>query len=340
MNAFRTENGNILTNKNEIFHIKGLSWFGFETQDFVVNGLWINDMDFYIDVLEKNNINVVRIPYSAEWIYYNFDLYPYDGVINQDPSLFHKKSIEILDILFDKLESKNIYVLLDLHRLHKEYISELWYSPTDDLYTTDMFFETWYIMLDRYGNRSNLFGIDLLNEPHGQATWGSYDPNNDWKLFIEYAIPKFNKKYPNHDWLFFAEGIEWGHTFRDYWNHPLNENVLDQMVFSPHTYGKSVVPSTSTDPNVLYQNWNSDFGFLKKNFNLTVVPGEWGGQTSIDTMWMTILGQYLIDTSMRNNFFWSLGPNSGDVNGLLLDDWTTIDTFKLNLMNVIQPHPS
>jgi endoglucanase len=339
IDAFYTKNGNILTEKNEIFHVKGVSWFGFETQDFVVNGLWIHDMDFYVNILKENDINVLRIPFSEEWIYYHFDLYPDEFKIIEDPSLFHKKSIEIFDILFDKLESENIYVLLDLHRLHKEYISELWYSPIDDLYTTDMFFKTWYTMIDRYGNRSNLLGIDLLNEPHGQATWGSFDPDNDWKLFIEYAIPRFNLRYPHHQWLFFVEGIDWGHTFRDYREYPINKNFLHQLVFSPHAYGKSVVPTTSTDPDILYSTWDADFGFLQKEFNLTVVPGEWGGQTDLDSVWMTILGQYLIDSNMRNNFFWSLGPNSNDVDGLLLNDWTSLDTFKINLMKTIQPHP-
>ena len=43
--------------------------------------------------------------------------------------------------------------MLDLHRLHKEYISELWYSPYDDQYPSTVFFETWYKMLDRYKDR-------------------------------------------------------------------------------------------------------------------------------------------------------------------------------------------
>lgn len=121
--------------------------------------------------------------------------------------------LEILDVLFEKARQSGIVILLNLHRLHKEYIPELWYSPYDDTYSTDVFFETWFTMLDRYSDHPNLLGIDLLNEPHGRATFGSNDVNTDWKLFIEYAVPKITQRYPSAQWLIFVEGIEWGHIF-------------------------------------------------------------------------------------------------------------------------------
>ncbi len=33
-------------------------------------------------------------------------------------------------------------------------------------------------------------------------------------------------------------------------------------------------------------------------------------------------------------------PDSGDTGGLLLDDWTTPDTKKLELLKRVQPNPS
>ena len=250
--------------------------------------------------------------------------------------------LEILDVLFEKARQSGIVILLDLHRLHKEYISELWYSPYDDTYSTDVFFETWFTMLDRYSDHPNLLGIDLLNEPHGRATFGSNDVNTDWKLFIEYAVPKITQRYPSAQWLIFVEGIEWGHTFSHYVSSPIHfkpQELMKRLVFSPHIYEKSVVPSTSLDPNILHSQWDQDFGFLV-SWNKTVVPGEWGGRVDIDRDWMNIFAYYLENNRMRNNFFWSLGSNSGDVAGFLLDDWTSIDTFKQSLIQQIQPSPS
>lgn len=340
-NEWTTKKGQIYLNEKPV-SLRGLSWFGFETQDFVINGLWSHPMEWYVDLLSRLQINSVRVPFSSEWIYYHFDLYPYDGLVSADPGSQHKTSIEILNRFFDLTQEKGITILLDLHRLHKEYISELWYSPTDRKYTTETFFDTWFAILDRYQDRPNLMGIDLINEPHGPATFGTGNPSNDWKMFVENAIPRFVERYPDRKWLFFIEGIEWGHTFRDYRNHPfdLPDVLQTRIVFSPHVYGKSVVASTPSDVWSLHNNWKNDYGFLRTELEKTVVPGEWGGQTYLDADWMNIFGDYLIAKNMTNNFLWSLGPNSGDVAGLLLDNWTDLDMFKVQLLERIAPSPS
>jgi endoglucanase len=338
--GWTVENGQIYkiqkledTIEKSLFRVKGLSWFGFETQDYVVDGLWQHPMDTYLDQLQSLKVTTLRVPFSAEWIQYNFDLYPYDGFTSADPENQHKKSIEILDTLFDKCEERNIFIMLDLHRLHNTYISELWYSPTDKLFTAESFFSVWETMLTRYAHRPNFFGVDLLNEPHGSATWGTGNTGTDWNLFVEYAIPILGSKFPNDNFLFIVEGIEWGHTFHDYTHAPLNvPGYENRIIFSPHSYGRSVVPGTSSDPHVLYQNWDNDYGFLRTQHSKTVVPGEWGGRTDLDADWMSTFVSYLIERNMTNNFLWSLGPNSGDVQGLLLDDWTTIDEFKKGVM--------
>ena len=335
VDSWKVENGQIYDNQGDIFRVKGLSWFGFETQDFVVDGLWQHPMTTYLDQVQTLNITTLRVPFSAEWIYYNFDIYPYNGLLSGDPSNQHKKSIEILDTLFDECEERGIYIMLDLHRLHNTFISELWYSPTDRQYTSETFFVVWERMISRYGERKNLFAVDLLNEPHGSATWGRYNPSTDWNQFVEMAIPRLAATFENvsNPFLFLVEGIEWGHTFQNYRQYPLElPEYEDRIIFSPHSYGRSVVPGTSNDRNVLYRNWDNDFGFLRTEHSKTVVPGEWGGRTDLDSNWMNIFVDYLMERNMTNNFLWSLGPNSGDVQGLLLDDWTTIDSFKQNVM--------
>jgi len=338
--AWETRDSKVFLNDNEV-HLRGLSWFGFETQDFVINGLWSHPMTWYFDLLSGLGINAIRLPFSAEWIYYNFEKYPYDGLVSADPESQHQQSIAILDRFFDEAESHGIVVLLDLHRLHKEYISELWYSPTDQEYTTDTFYSTWFRILDRYKDRPNLMGIDLLNEPHGQATFGSNNPSNDWRLFVQSALPKISERYSDKRWLYFVEGIEWGHTFRDYASHPfdLPESIQKQIVFSPHVYGKSVVWSTPTDPTILRHLWENDYGYLI-DMGKTVIPGEWGGQTNLDAGWMNMFADYLLDKKSNNNFLWSLGPNSGDVAGLLLENWTDLDAFKVALLHRLMPDPT
>jgi len=340
--AWTIQNGLIYDNEDKAFNLSGISWFGFETQDFVINGLWSHPMEWYIDFIKEHRMNTIRIPFSAEWILYQSDLYPDQSFVAADPQNQHRQSLEILDRIFDYTAKHDIYIMLDLHRLHKEYISELWYSPTDDLFSNDDFLKTWFTMLDRYQNRTNLIAVDLLNEPHGIATWGENNPSTDWNQFATYAIQKIQDRYPNSTWLYLVEGIGWGKDLSNVRSYPIHlpSDIQDRLSYSAHTYGKSVVGSVDPyNKYLLYKDWDINFGFMK-SLNYSYIIGEYGGITEIDSSWMSFLVDYLTEQNMRNAFFWSLGPNSGDVKGLLLDDWTTFDTFKLSIIQRLQPYPT
>lgn len=341
-NSYTIDQGNIYDNNKNKFNLSGISWFGFETQDFVINGLWSHDMDFYLNKIKNNGFNTIRVPFSAEWIIYNYNLYPNEGLIAADELCKNKKSIEILDILFEKTFKLGLKIMLDLHRLHKEFISELWYSPTDDMFPSSNFFKTWFTILDRYQNYPNLIALDLLNEPHGRATWGSGNPSTDWNSFAELAIENIQNRYPSNKWLYLVEGIGWGKDLSNVENHPINvaKNIQNRLVYSAHCYGRSVVSNLDIYNNQqLKRDWDSSFGYLT-DYGYTIMIGEYGGITDVDAVWMKTFSNYLINKNIRNNYFWSLGPNSGDVHGLLLDDWTTLDQFKINITHVIQPFPT
>jgi endoglucanase len=53
------------------FNVKGISWFGFETGDYVVHGLWAVDYKFMIDFLAANNFNAVRLPFCLDMVLNN-----------------------------------------------------------------------------------------------------------------------------------------------------------------------------------------------------------------------------------------------------------------------------
>lgn len=40
--------------------------------------------------------------------------------------------------------------------------------------------KAWDNLLDVLGDRWNIMGLDLKNEPHGKATWGYGDKKTDW----------------------------------------------------------------------------------------------------------------------------------------------------------------
>ncbi len=74
-----------------------------------------------------------------------------------------------------------------------------------------------------------------------------------------------------------------------------------------------------------------------------VILGEWGGRAepgSKDRVWMQAFAQFLIQLKIDVGFFWCLNPNSGDTGGLLQDDWTTPEVWKLELLHQITPAPT
>lgn len=333
-------NGSLHYDNGQLMKIKGASWFGFETGDQVVNGLWANPLKFYMDLLATEKFNVIRVPFCSKWILQNFDVYPDQGFVSADPDNQNKKSIEIMDTLFDMAHARNMLILLDLHRLNCEYISELWYSPFSGEYTDESFLQTWFKMLDRYKDHKALWGIDLLNEPHGRATWGSGDSSTDWRQFAEFAIHELEKRYVGNRWIYLVEGIEWGKSLVNVEAQPIvpPNSASDRLVYSAHNYGKSVVPSIDIyNVPALYYDWDSHFGYLSGKE--VVIIGEWGGRVDLDAEWMKTFVAYLKERNMTNTFFWSYMCNSGDVAGYLLDDWVTVDSFKRDVTTRLQPDP-
>lgn len=322
-------------NTNTQISIQGISWFGFESETVVLAGLDKHPIGFYFDVMAQHGINSIRIPFSEEWIYYNFEYQPDPMYLSSNPELTNKKSIEILDHIFGITKSRNMTILLDLHRLNYKSISQIWYSTDSERYTVDTFQETWIKILDRYHEHVNLIGVDILNEPHDAITYGDDNPSTDWFKFANQTIFFMNNQYKNHSWLIFVQGINWGRIFPKF-----NSKALlfkgKNVVYSPHTYGRSVTAAMDLNPIVLKAYWDQSFGYLKTEFDQAIVIGEWGGRTILDTVWMSLFAKYIVENNMTNNYFWSLTPNSDDVDGFLLSDWTTVDPVKKILLRNIQ----
>jgi endoglucanase len=321
--------------------LSGLSWFGGETPDMAPNGLWVHDLNFYMDLMAREKINVIRVPFSAELALYHWDDQPSQGFVSASPRHQNKKAMDILDDLFDQAHSRGMLILLDLHRLNNQYISELHYDPDNSRFTAETFIQTWFKILDRYHDHPALWGIDLLNEPHGRATVNDGNPNTDWKMAAEDAIRKIEDRFPKANWIYLVEGVEWGKQLSGFTQGLIQppSSAKHRIAYSAHNYGRSVVPSTNIwDVNGLHQDWDNHFGLLREQ-GQAVIIGDWGGRTDLDSDWMNVFVDYLRDRNMTNTFFWSLGPNSGDVAGFLQDDWTSVDEFKRTAVHRLQPNP-
>jgi endoglucanase len=83
-----------------------------------------------------------------------------------------------------------------------------------------------------------VIGVDLHNEPHGQATWGSEDPATDWRLAAERAGNAILEVNPNL--LIIVQGDEqvqgdwywWGGNLLGAREQPVRLNSPDRLVYS------------------------------------------------------------------------------------------------------------
>lgn len=303
-------------------YINGINWYGFETDNYCLLGLNHESIDYYLNLLYEKKMNSIRLPISLEIVYNNN--IPNSWLLEKNQQYTNQNFHYILNDFFIKSEKYNISIIIDFHRLNAGKSSPLWYNSN---YTENDLINGYHIMIQKYGNYSNFLGIDLFNEPHYQATWGSYHRNNDWKLYIEKVLTIFETSYSKPFYVL-INGIDWGKNFSLIQYFPLHENNFknfkNYIIYSPHLYGPSLNYIPSYDKHKLFQYWNRLFGFIPSN---QIWIGEWGGQwnETLDKLWIDIMIEYFHKQNITNHYFWALNPDSKDVDGLLNDDWITIN---------------
>ena len=349
-----SKNGNIVDSTGNRFRIKGISYYGMETPDYVMQGLDVQSYSYILDTLQSNSFNALRIPISVE-IGYSITAMPKLNIsYTLNPELKDKTSLEILDIIIDAAGSRGMLVMIDYHQVYNNYGTNGYfyeYSLTPDLVEIAM-----QNIAARYKNVWNVVAYDLKNEPWEMA-WNNATNNAtvDWRLGAEtlgnvvlYQDPKA---------LCFVEGVagpnvNWGGNLSSAGNYPVILNVTDKVVYSPHAYGTSVSVlnwyyQTSFPENMpLY--YGPAFGYLiGGNNSNAVVLGEWSVDDmtdNISTTWTTGFLNYLLAINLTDNFYWSVNPdvnvNATAPSGFFQRDWYTTNQDVLGILKRLNPNPT
>jgi endoglucanase len=288
--------------------------------------------------IKSLGFNALRIPFCPNTVANG----PVSGIdYAQNSDLSGLGSLDVMDKIIAELESQGIYYLLDHHRPDCNAISEL---PTVPGYSESQWTNDLTTLARRYKGKSYFLGMDLKNEPHGAATWGTGD-GTDWKAAAEKAGRAVLEANP--DILIFVEGIQNNPTCSDnsvahWWGGNLEPQACypldlpkEKLVLSPHVYGPDVFAqdyfNTPDFPSNLPAIWEKHFGYLAGQFALTI--GEWGGRyQGQDKIWQDALVEYLGKKGICNSFYWSWNPNSGDTGGILNDDWATVREDKVQML--------
>lgn len=361
---WHTSGGKILDANNQQVRITGINWFGFETGNYVLHGLWSRDYKDALNQIKSLGYNTIRLPYSNQL----FDAGSAPNSINfccgmnQDLQGL-TTGLQIMDKIINYGGSIGLRFILDRHRPDSGGQSPLWYTAQ---YSEQRWISDWTMLAQHYAGNTAVVGADLHNEPHHiqgspstGACWGCGNTATDWRLAAERAGNAILAVNPN--WLIVVEGVDcygpngvtepsqgadcywWGGQLKGAQDFPVRLNVANRLVYSAHDYPHEVSAQTwfndPTYPNNMPAIWDAHWGYLQKNNVAPVLLGEFGTKLldTSDTQWLGALTNYLGTGANGINWtYWSLNPNSGDTGGILQDDWLTVNQNKQAYLNPIE----
>ncbi|WP_046734053.1 cellulase family glycosylhydrolase [Streptomyces humi] len=339
---WHTSGRQILDAAGQPVRIAGINWFGFETANYVVHGLWSRDYKSMIDQMRSLGYNTIRLPYSDDIFKSSTVPNSIDFSNGKNADLQGLNSLQIMDRIVAYAGQDGLKVILDRHRPDAGGQSALWYTSAvpESTWIADL-----KALAARYASDPTVIGIDLHNEPHDPACWGCGDVSVDWRLAAQRAGNAVLSVNP--ELLVFVEGVQtfngvsgwWGGNLMGVAQYPVRLDVANRVVYSAHDYATSVAQqSWFSDPSFpanMPGVWDSYWGYIFKQDIAPVWVGEFGTTlaSTVDQKWLAALVSYLRPTSTygADSFqwtFWSWNPNSGDTGGILKDDWATVDTVK------------
>ena len=328
----------LINHRGERVRLTGVNWFGFETEVMLPHGLWSRLHDDMLAQVVALGFNSIRLPFS------NAMLVSEMPVETEDPRLVGLTPLEAMDVIIHTAGELGLKIVLDNHSRESDaYLTEtLWYTET---FSEEDWIRDWVSLAERYKENPTVVAFDLNNEPHGDATWGTGDQATDWKLAAERCAEAIHAVNP--DVLIIVEGVEvvngtyywWGGNLRGVLDSPVDISAADKLVYSAHDYGPEIYEqawfSDPSYPANLSAIWDDYFGFIMNNELGHLYIGEFGikelnGADGRAMQWFESLLDYM---DHRYSWaFWSLNPNSGDTGGVLMDDWQSVEQWKVDAL--------
>ncbi len=359
-----TSGNKIVDSTGATVRLTGINWFGMETDNKTFHGLWASvTWKSMMDHMAALGYNTIRVPFSDDALKPGAQATSVNTYTN--PDLVGLSPMQILDKVVDYAGQKGMRIILDRHRPTTAQQTALWYTSTvpESTWISD-----WQMLAQHYAGNPTVIGADLHNEPHADGTspngtgscWGCGDTSRDWRLAAERAGNAILSVNPN--WLIFVEGIScldggnanvwdnipddpcgwWGGNLHNVAQYPVQLNVANRVVYSPHDYATSVADQTwfhdSTYPANLPGVWDYFWGYIYKQNIAPIMVGEFGTTlaSNIDKVWLQSLLQYMGTGVNGMSFtYWSWNPDSGDTGGIVQDDWVTVNQAK---QDILQPY--
>ncbi len=311
-NYWHTKGSNIVNASGQTIRMHGVNWYGFETTNLVVGGLYAQDYKTILKAVQSNGYNVIRLPFSNQLVESNplpaagqIAFSNAAGPINTDLEGLH--ALGIMDKIIDYAGTLWLHVILDNHRSEAGSSAEdsgLWYTSA---YPEASWLNDWATLTQRYLSKPTVIGMDLRNEPHnayaGGSCWtGDTNTNaagcpfsdllHNWPAAATRAAERLQAINPHL--LIFVEGVdEYDNNY--YWNggqlrgvatNPLALSKPNHLVYSAHDYGPVEYQQPWFTSAETYQDlatlWDQTWGYISTAGTAPVWIGEFG-TTNVDT---------------------------------------------------------
>lgn len=305
---WHTSGSQIFDSSGKAVRISGVNWYGFETTDGVVHGLYDQDYRTILTTIHTLGYNTVRLPFANQIVenpiipssisYSNSG-----GAINTD--LKGLNSLQIIDKIVAEAGVLGLKVILDNHRSESGNSAEangLWYTSA---YPETKWIADWKTLVTRYAaakdasGNPTVIGVDLRNEPHNATSGGSCwtgdnsaagcpasNTTQNWPAAAERAGNAVLGVNPNL--LIFVEGTDcyngdcdfWGGNLEGAKNNPVSLATANRLVYSAHDYGPTEYQqswfNSSTTTQSLTATWTKFWAYLSIDGTAPVWVGEFG----------------------------------------------------------------
>lgn len=326
----QTQSRFIVDQTNKVVQLGCVNWYGAHMEAFVVNGLDAQKVDTITTNIVSLGFNCVRLPYSTELLIAN-PVITNTSTLAANLELLGKDAITILDTVITSLTSRGLFVILNNHIGKAQWCCSdtdgegLWYS---DSYSTADFETSWQYLAHKYSSNKYVIGADLRNELRSNGkvspTWGTGNVATDWALEATIVGNQLLSIAP--DWLIIVEGLSYSTNMRDVQRAPIQLNIPNRLVYSPHDYSWSQPSMQSYSQLRTYL--DSMWGYLLTE-NQTYTAPLWIGEFGTDTSdnWWAWFRQYIQERQLSWSY-WALDGEKyvgvDETFGLYLKDYETI----------------
>jgi len=383
-NWLSTDGNKIVDINGDQVILAGVNWFGFENGSRIPNGIWQRDTESMLQQVQDLGFNCLRIPWSNDNLFTNEGLSeedsfifkgedPYTGVSPSNPNFTQGVTtpMDVMDFIVNWCQDNDMKIILDNHsRIRDNFKNEfVWYTEN---FSHEQWIEDWRFLANRYKDFSAVAGMDLNNEPHGNAAggglyaqWGSGDPSNDWMLAAEECGNAILEVNPNV--LIVVEGVTeyvrpsdgFGTNYWDGGNlqgvrdHKVKLSDETKLVYSPHEYGPHLFASNNLEGGVtqpwfeeenfapnLPALWEEYYNFLNSSDTAPLLLGEFGIKAQLvkSEQWFSTMVDYIEEQGLHFTY-WCVNPDSGDTGGILEGDWVSVEQWKMDYLKPLLHDP-